>query len=855
MPDLRKKVGQLFAVGFHSTEVDTEIKSMIHDYGVGAIILFKRNIQNGAQLKALTLALQQEARTAGHEQPLFIALDQENGLITRISPPMAPQQPGMMTLGAAGSAHLAYEVAKATGETLRCFGINMNYAPIGDINSEPLNPVIGTRSPGDEPEFVSSISSATARGLREEKVVPSIKHFPGHGDTAVDSHFGLPVINKSRQELEKCELVPFRRAVAEGIETVMMAHIALPGIGDDKLPASLSPTALGILRKEMKYDGVIITDCLEMDGVRATFGTVDGTVMALKAGSDSIMICHTYDVQAAAINRVCQEIEKGNFTVQRIDSSADRLKALKSKFLSWDEALSHPDENFLAGINEKNEKLSQEAYARAVTLIRSQSGILPLSTTAKTVFLSPGGNIPAGGAVDSGIDETKSRVPHTSALFGNVLREYNANVTDIRYDEDGLSSDQWKEIEDAGTVIFATRNAMESPYQHELGLEVARRALKVVHIATCAPYDFLDDQVVHTYLATYEPTIAAFTAAVKILYGKATSQGKLPVGNTSSAKDIQFKIDPFHPDDLDAIGGIWAACFQPYNLHVSQLSQLISAPGGRHLVVKDGVSVVGFVLAFVTPATPLAQQKTAHIAVLAVSPSHQNRGIGTALLARIREILRAEHQLFTFKLGSGFPRFWPGLPCDLLPNAREFFVHRGARLVREGDVDMFQDITEFEGSNIYLERAAERGFTFRPLQQDEYDACIELQKKNFGHSGGWVDAFVSLPPSQEPNSVMVAFNSTGRQIGWTLMLSPDNKLLQQQWAFPPLLGPKTGLIGCVGVDTEWRSQGIGLALISHAIQNMQARGVEKVFVDWTDKVEWYGKVGFRVWKEYIMAEI
>jgi beta-N-acetylhexosaminidase len=236
------------------------------------------------------------AKESGHKQGLFIAIDQENGLITRIKAPVVAQLPGPMALGATGNAENAYKVAIATAETLKSFGINMNYAPIADVNSEPRNPVIGVRSPSDDPETVGKFVSAQVKGLSEGGVIPCVKHFPGHGDTAVDSHYGLPIITKSKVELEACELVPFRRAVVEGVNSVMTAHIALPGISDPslasddplkKLPASLNPAAIKILREEMKYDGMVVSDCLEMDGVRATYGTERSAVMALKVAPRS----------------------------------------------------------------------------------------------------------------------------------------------------------------------------------------------------------------------------------------------------------------------------------------------------------------------------------------------------------------------------------------------------------------------------------------------------------------------------------------------------------------------------------------------------------------------------------------
>ena len=523
---------QLFAVGFHGNEINDDIRTLIRDYGVGAIVLFKRNVRDADQLRALSQGLQTIAKEAGHRQPLFVGIDQENGLVTRISPPVAAQMPGPMSLGATSSLDSTRAVAVATGEMLRHFGINMNYAPIGDINSEPLNRVIGTRSPGDNAETVSKFASACARGLREAGVAPCIKHFPGHGDTDVDSHYGLPVIDKSRADLDKTELVPFRDAAREGIEMVMTAHISMPQLGS-KLPSTLSPQAIGILRNEFNYNGVIMTDCLEMDGIRATYGTVEGALMAFQAGVDNVMICHTFDVQAAAIDRICSAIDSGEITQQRIDESLERLSKLKSKFTSWDTALQTGTPEALQTLNTKGFELASGVYRAAATLVRSQSGVLPLSPTASTVFVSPGPNIPVGGgAVDSGDATLPTRVPWVKSAFADTIRQNNADIVDIRFTETGLTEEQWEQVTDADVVILATRNALESPYQKEMGLEIARRRKDraLVAIATCAPYDFLEDEdAIKTYLAVYEPTVEAFKSAVDVIYGKEKALGKLPV--------------------------------------------------------------------------------------------------------------------------------------------------------------------------------------------------------------------------------------------------------------------------------------------------------------------------------------
>ncbi|KAL2003615.1 hypothetical protein VTN02DRAFT_3161 [Thermoascus thermophilus] len=719
--DLRKKVGQLFAVGFHGLTPSPEIKTLIRDYGLGAIILFKRNVQDAVQLQSLTAALQQEAKDAGHEHPLLIGIDQENGLVTRIPPPVAAQMPGPMALGATGSTDFAYEVGKATGKTLDFFGINMNYAPVCDVNSEPLNPVIGVRSPGDDPELVGRVASATAKGLREGHVVPTVKHFPGHGDTAVDSHFGLPVITKSRDELERCELVPFRRAVAEGIEAVMTAHISLPGIDDSKLPATLSPNALNILRRDMKYDGLIITDCLEMDGIRATYGTVQGSVLALKAGSDSIMICHTYEVQVASIDAVCQAVETGDISPSRLDEALRRVTQLKSRFLTWDTALGRRAGEDLRSLNFDNAKLAKEVYSQSTTLVRSKPGVLPLSKFPNIVFLSPGEKTPTGGgAVESG----------ETAQFIDILRTHTNNTTtDLRYGSLGLSPDDWKIVDNAEAVILVTRNAGESSYQRNLVLELAQRKEKLIVIATANPYDFLEDPVVETYITIYEPTLEAFSAAADVIFGAAPAKGTLPVGPGKVREATAATVMPFNvQNDLDQVAKIWNAALPGYPLPAENLRILLDQANGHHFVARTDSTIVGFCAAYTTVNQG---ETTGQIAALVVDPTKQGQGIGTALLRETRSYFRTHFGLVNLALGSIFPRFWPGIPADLPPSVPEFFIHRGFRVRPPVDADLYQDIRDFRAPQKYLDRAAEGGYTFAPLRPEQYEECIVAQKRNF----------------------------------------------------------------------------------------------------------------------------
>ncbi|KAJ5439832.1 uncharacterized protein N7458_010830 [Penicillium daleae] len=838
--ELQKQVGQLFAVGFHGQTPSPEIKTLIHDYHVGGIVLFSRNFQTASQLQDLTLALQNEARSAGHARPLFIGIDQENGLVTRISPPIAPQVPGPMALGATHDPELAYEAGKATGEVLNFFGVNMNYAPVCDINSEPLNPVIGVRSPGDDPEFVGRFASATARGLRERKIVPSVKHFPGHGDTAVDSHYGLPVIPKTRDQLERCELIPFRRAVAEQVETVMTAHISLPSI-DPMYPATLSPKALGILRNDMSYDGMVITDCLEMDGIRATFGTEQGSVLALQAGSDSIMICHTFEVQVGSIKKVCDAVQSGAIEPSRLADACRRVANVKDKFLTWEDALRQQNLEELDALNRRILPICEEAYGRSVTLVRDTASILPLSKTANIILLFPGDKTPAGGAVDGeGMGRQGS---YEATAYLDALRRHNPSISELKYAEAGLSDDELSLITSADAVIFVSANARESPYQESLGKLLPSNARSLVAIAACNPYDFLEVPEVQTYLATYEPTVEAFSVAADIIFGAKTAQGSLPVVLSDPEKADMHVVRFDALKDVDSIVSVWKEALPTYILPADDLRSLITdGKNAHHFVARVGSELVGFCLAYTNAH---GGPKPVHIAVLAVAPKYQGQGIGTALLTETRSYFRTQFDINQLKLGSSFPRFWPGIPRELPETVQDFFVHRGFRLSPPGarSVDLYQDIRNFQAPEKYITRAEKGGFRFAPLRPVDYEACL-----------GWVEAYVTLHPKDYPDCVMTAFDSQGQQVGWTLMLPPI-PTLKKVWAFPQICGPQTGLIGCVGIDASHRKSGIGLAMICHAINNMKQRGIEGVFVDWVALDGWYEQVGFKTWRSYRPGEI
>ncbi|KAL3424922.1 beta-N-acetylglucosaminidase [Phlyctema vagabunda] len=850
--ELLENIGQLFIVGFDDHVPNADVKLLISKYKVGSIILFQRNVSTASQLLDLTKSLQGLAQSAGHDQPLFISIDQENGLVTRIKEPIAAQLPGPMALAATGDPKNAYDVASATAATLKGFGINMNYAPIADVNSEPENPVIGVRSFSDNPDTVGRFVSAQVRGLRDGGIVPCVKHFPGHGDTAVDSHYGLPEIIKSKQSLDSCELVPFRRAVAEGVESIMTAHIALPGLSDprpgeelDKLPASLNPVAIDILRKEMKYNGLIVSDCLEMDGVRATYGTEAGAVKALMAGTDCVMICHTMASQVGAIERVVEAVKSGSLSQQDIEEKVERVRLLKKRYAENWNSLSKAT---ISGNGYADQRdLAAKIYAQSTTLVRSEPGVIPISKSSelKTVFLSPVKDPLPSGVVESGIESTTQASKLTSYI--EAIRVHVPTAKNIHFNEDIVfPNDSWKDVAEADTVILATKNARLSRYQKDFAKKVSKTVgSRLIVIATCDPYDFMDDaSEIKNYFTIYEPTVPAFKAAIDVIFGVSKARGVLPVGSSEGTHEIQQFVGS--DAGVDFVWKLYNEIFPKWPMDLQKMKRFLVHPTGHHFIHEKG-----FCLAFLTGA------EHGRITCIGVAEESRGKGIGTALIKRAQEHIRGvtfmagREKLLSFEIGSIFPRFWPGVPIYFPQESKNFLVHRGFQKQTAPTArDMYKDIRNEIAPAAVLERVSKLDLTFAPWSPEGYEECMKKQRANFKQIG-WVQAYERLAATGQHHEVMVAYLPDGSQVGWTVMCSATS-VVGEIFAYLNLFPSKdkTGLIACVGVDESGRGKGVGLALLVKAMENMRARGIEGVCIDWVVIRGFYETLGYEPFWEY-----
>lgn len=327
---LEEKVGQLVIVGVDGYENDEHSKQLMEKYHAGGFILFKKNIQDSAQLLTLLNSLK-ETNAALNKVPMFLSVDEEGGRVSRL-PDEFKKFPSNKVIGQKNDSSLSYQIGNILGRELSSFGFNMDFAPVVDINSNPKNPVIGDRSFGTTAGLVSRLGIETMKGIRAENVISVVKHFPGHGDTSVDSHVGLPRVNHDLKRLESFELVPFKAAIENSVDAIMIAHILLPKL-DPENPASFSKAVItDLLRTDMNFNGVVITDDFTMGAIEKNYDMGGAAVKSIQAGADIVLVCHGFDKQETVIKALLAAAQTGQISTGRLDGSVYRVLELKQRY-------------------------------------------------------------------------------------------------------------------------------------------------------------------------------------------------------------------------------------------------------------------------------------------------------------------------------------------------------------------------------------------------------------------------------------------------------------------------------------------------------------------------------------------
>ena len=542
---LEEKVGQLFVTYAYGQTADTTDpadvahneqdlgvangKELIQKYHVGGVIYFawSNNVADPEQIAGLSNGLQRVATSQRSGIPLLIATDQEHGVVTRVGPP-ATQLPGNMALGAGRSVPNAYDAARISGKELRAVGINQNFAPVADVNVNAQNPVIGVRSFGSDPSLVSDLVAASVDGYQGANVAATAKHFPGHGDTATDSHYGVPIINHTRAEWERIDAPPFRAAISRGIDTIMTAHIVVPALDPSGVPATLSkPIITDILRGEMGYDGVVITDALTMQGVRDGFGDDRIPVLALKAGVDQLLMPAPGKLDIA-YNAVLGAVRSGELTEDRIDKSVHRvlqLKMTRGLFKQKNVIVDVSKVSSLVG-TAAHQQRAQEITDATVTLVKDDADTLPLTKGAQKVLVT-------GASVTSGLAERiSSRGPAATA--------YNTGTAP----NDATIAAAVAQAQASDQVVVATNRAWTSAGQQKLVKQLLATGTPVVVVAVRDPYDIAYFTDAPTYLATYSTTAISVESLARVLFGEVQPAGLLPVA-IPTAGDPGTTLYPF----------------------------------------------------------------------------------------------------------------------------------------------------------------------------------------------------------------------------------------------------------------------------------------------------------------------
>jgi beta-N-acetylhexosaminidase len=534
---LQEKVGQLFVMrvyGHSATapdqaDIDANLKEigvrsaaeMIARYRVGGIIYFTwaHNTRDPHQIADLSNGIQRASLQQPRGLPVLISTDQEHGIVCRVGEP-ATLFPGAMAIGAGGSRKDARSLGRIAGQELRALGIRQNYSPVADVNVNPANPVIGVRSFGSEAGAVGGLVAAEVAGYQGAGVAATAKHFPGHGDTAVDSHYGFPVITHSREVWEKLDAVPFRAAIRAGIDSIMTAHIQFPALDASGDPATLSrPILTGILRGELGYDGVVVTDSLGMEGVRTKYGDDRVPVLALKAGVDQLLNPPSLDV---AWHAVLKAVQDGELTEARLDESVLRILRLKARLGLFEEPYVSR-----AGVTRTVGTPAHLAAAdriaeRTTTLLVDERRLLPLDRRTHRRLLVVGAD-PASPSGTTG--------PPTGVLAA-ALTELGFTATALPTGTAPSAAVIAQAVAAAGgadAVIVGTYNITAAGSQKTLVEQLVATGKPVVAIAIRNPYDVARLPTVPACLATYSWTDVELRAAARVIAGRAAPRGRLPV--------------------------------------------------------------------------------------------------------------------------------------------------------------------------------------------------------------------------------------------------------------------------------------------------------------------------------------
>ncbi|KAL9581080.1 MAG: hypothetical protein Q9212_004114 [Teloschistes hypoglaucus] len=709
--DMDRAMGQMFIMGFDGTEVTPQIQSLIEKHHLGTILLTAKNLKSAEQTAKLVLDLQIIAHKAGHPVPLAIGLDQENGGVNSLFDESYIRQfPSAMGVAATGSTEMAYEIAKATGRELNAVGINWIMGPGLDVLTNVKNQPLGVRSMGDDPEEVSRFGVAFMKGYKDAGLATCGKHFPSYGNLEfLGSSLDVPIITDSLEQLSLSALVPFRDAISHGVDGMMVGGCAMSSAGVNVMHACLSDQVVdSLLRDDLGFDGVVMSECLEMEALSQNIGVGGGTIMAVNAGCDLVLCCRLFSVQEEAIKYLKLGYQDGAITADRIRQSLKRMLRLKATCTSWEKALNPAGISSLSKLQPEHMALSAEAYNASITVVRDKDRLLPLTNVLdpdeEVLLLTPLVKPLPASALSKGATRGSVMSPGSSTPWGksvslmsgeNVFRELGRSIARKRqgrvlhtsYTAHGIRPSHENLINRASAIIVVTADANRNLYQSGFtkhaamicksqslrGGEHHEKPMLVVSVSS--PYDFALDTSISTYLCTYDFTETALQTLVEVLFGDLSPTGALPGSISHSRKTHHAKqhwlAESFDEDrDAKALDDLLQVIEQegPVNQRselfgCSSKTFLLHNPGieESHYVVRNSStrSLLGFCCTYFFTSTA-----TAVIGAILVDPDRRKLSIGHSLHNRAIRNLLQRGGIKRFQLGSRLPGVFLGIPTN-----------------------------------------------------------------------------------------------------------------------------------------------------------------------------------------------
>ena len=513
---LKHKIGQMIIAGFPSPYVDDQARRLVEDFEVGNFALFGRNYVTAEQVTQMCTELHKLVyEKTGYSA--YLASDQEGGVVSRVCIGAA-LFPGTMSMAASPSAD-PYQVGKNCGNILGSMGILGNFGPVLDVNLDPMNPIIGSRSYSDDPETVARMGVEMIRGMHDGGMLATLKHYPGHGNVSTDSHLGVPHNGTSPEELMQTEWMPFQRAIDAGADSIMTAHVVFDAV-DPEYPATISKKIMtDLLRDTMHFDGIAVTDCMEMDAIKVTYGIGPGAVMAVQAGCDVLCFSHTYEAVAEAANALYRAVEEGVITPERIDQSYQRIIRLKKQY----NLVTPPVVDTANAMKWVGDRQIMEFHAKisrdSMTMIYDNGGYQMLKNAKHPRFFAPA-SIAVTGAED------KERAP---TRFSDLAQQRFGGDS-VVIPMNGLDDATLARIheEDYDVAVLALYNARFREGQQAVLRELEAQDRPLVVLLLGAPYDATLVRNAKCVICAYEYT---YLSANTLLSALETGEfrGHLPV--------------------------------------------------------------------------------------------------------------------------------------------------------------------------------------------------------------------------------------------------------------------------------------------------------------------------------------